>query len=371
MKNHFAYDLIQAVKTFRTCPPPEQRRGKNWARHLETCQFCRNEENQVWEGFTDELKPFLTAPLLMPAPVPGDIRQIDPRKGRWVNGEYMNPPLVLVLDIDETRRMARCAMICHEIDAAAPGDLILSEETTDFLDLAVETWNRLTVKTEDLGARVGGVSEACLDDIDVYAKDSTVAPSWALVPLSVKDADDPRLAIRKLEKITAAVFSLTPLDTLASQAASLVDQFRKLLPGLDDLLKGRSLTEAALAFAFPGDRRPAFAHGDRELTPVDFRTLILKHDSLVNYYPSAGVVETDETIKGRRTLSGKGTPFEGAGLFTFMACLALPSGELFPADNAVMEKDGFFTAEFDVSQIQDHQSARPVFCAIYQADGHA
>lgn len=371
MNNHSAYDLIQAVQTFRTCPPPEQRRGKYWARHLETCQFCRNEENQVWEEFTDELKQFFTEKPLLPAPVPGDIRQIDPRKGRWVNGDFMNPPLVLVLDIDETRRTARCAMLCHETDAAGPGDLILPEHTTDFLDLAVETWNQLTVKTGDLGARVGGVSKACLVDIAAYVKDQSIAPSWALVPLSFRDADDPRLAIRKLEKITAAVFSLTPLDTLASQAASLVDQFRNLLAGLDDLLKSRNLTEAALAFAFPDERRPAFAHGDPGKTPVDFRTLILKHDSLVNYYPSAGVVETDETIKGRRTLSGKGTPFEGAGLFTFMACLALPSGELFPAEKAVMEQDGFFTAEFDVSQIQDHQSARPVFCAIYQADGHA
>jgi|GEM_PF-3732292 len=370
MKNHDAYQLIQTVKTFRTCPPPEQRHGKNWARHLETCESCRTQANQVWEEFTDELKQFFTEKPLLPAPVPGDIRQIDPRKGRWVNDDFMNPPLVLVLDIDETRRTARCAMLCHETDAAGPGDLILPEHTTDFLDLALETWNQLTVKTADLGARVGGVSKACLVDIAAYVKDQSIAPSWALVPLSFQDADDPRLAIRKLEKIMAAVFSLTPLDTLASQAASLVDQFRNLLTGLDDFLKNRNLTEAVLAFAFPDERRPAFAHADRGQTPVDFRTLILKHDSLVNYYPSAGVVETDETIRGRRTLAGKGTPPSRAGIFTFLACLALPSGELFRAEKAVLDQDGFFTAEFDVNQIQDHRSARPVFCAIYQADDH-
>jgi hypothetical protein len=137
------------------------------------------------------------------------------------------------------------------------------------------------------------------------------------------------------------------------------------------VLRGKNLTEAALAFVFGADKRPAFAHGDPGLEPVDFRTLILKYDNLVNYFPSAGVVESDETLKGRRTLTGKGTLPEKAGLFSFLACLALPSGELLQADTAVLEPDGFFMAEFDVSHDEDYRSARPVFCAVYQANDHA
>ena len=358
--------MIDAVKILRTCPPPEQRRGENWKRHLEKCRACRDGENHAWEGLAEHLAAFLKENQEQSLTTPGDIRQIRMNKGRWVNHDFLNPPMVLVGEIDEGRKTARGFMVCIETEVEGPGDLVVQERDTDFMDLLVETWNPVVVAIGDLDVRAGGVSRTVLADILRHAKDSSFTPAWAASPLSIRGNDDPRIKIRKIEKNTAALFSMNPLDVLFGRVSVFVEKVRPFFPDLSGVAVGRSLRETVLTFPFDETVIPAFAHGDRKTVPVVWKTMILRGDDLVNYFPCAAVAESDETVKGRRIITGRGTPPSDAGIFRFLACLELSSGELLDAVQVELEDDGFFSAEFDVADKDDQGKARPVFCAIYQ-----
>ena len=357
-------EIIETAMSTRTCPPPDKRSGKNWEIHIKRCAQCRENANEPWEELAGHLKQFFNSKPENSNPCEGDLWQIDPEKGKWVSADYLTPPVVFVAEI-RGNGTAGCYMVYPDTDTAGPGDIILDGDETDFCDVLVETWNRISVKTSDFSLKLGSVSANVLKDIRKHAEDPRFIPSWAEVPLSIKNANDPRNAFRKIERRVAAVFSMTPLETLFEKTSVFFDMMKNILPETSPLPSGKGVTEAILSFGFPSGMAPAHAQSADKRIPAQWRTMILKDESLVNYFPSNAKIESDETSGGRRVITGQSHVPHGADVFRLVACLSLPSGML-TADVAILDGDGSFSAEFDVKDAEGSVAASPLFCAIYE-----
>jgi len=356
-------EMIETVKSIRTCPPADKRSGKNWDLHVKTCDMCREAANEPWEELAGHLKQFFNSTPEKENPSEGELWQLDTEKGRWVNDCYLTPPAVFVSKI--CGRSAECYVVYPDTEPAGPGDIILDEDDTGFCDVLVETWNRILVKTRDLRVKLGAVSSDVLEDIQKHAADPRYIPHWAMIPLSIKHPDDVRNAFRKIERRVAAGFSVKPLDILFERAALFYEKMKKILPETLSEVSGQDVTDSILAFRFPDHMIPAHAQSANKNIPAQWRTMIMRDEALVDYFPSNAEIESDETLGGRRVITGQSHAPLNAGIFRLVACLSSSSG-MVAADVSDLDDDGFFSVEFDVDGFEDSKNVQPVFCAIYE-----
>lgn len=357
--------IIETARSIRICPPPEKRSGNRWERHRKCCNQCSEDDNAAWEGLTDHIAVFFDKKQARPEPQKGEIWQINPVKGKWIKDYYLSPPAVLITGIDKNSGFAECLVIYPDTDPAAPGDIVLDQDETDFLDVIIETWNRITVRVKDLGAKLGSVPDDYLEDIKRHSENPQYIPDWALIPISIKNDNDPRNEFRKIEKNIAAGFSIRPIDVLLEKAEFFFEGMKTLLPGTVPDSSVKTVTEAVLKFRFPETMIPAYAHSGHKNLPVDWRIMIIRDERMVDFFPSKAEIETDETINGRRIISGRSESLQDHDIFRLVACLSSQSGML-DADLADMDDDGYFSVEFDVTEINDAVAAQPLFCAIYE-----
>jgi hypothetical protein len=328
--------------------------------------MCREGVNAEWDAFSDHLKTVCTDKPDRTEPCAGEIRPIAADKGRWSGSDYLNPPVVLILGIDDSRRTALCCVVYPDHEPAAPGDLLLDEEDTGFMDVMVETWNTLTVRQDDLALCLGALRPEMLDDVRRYIDQPDRLPGWAMAPLSIRRENDPRIEFRTIERRVAAGFAVRPLDVLFAKPLEFFEKMKHLAEGIVLPDSGRSVSEAVLTFRFPDSMIPAHAHDGGRRVPADYRVMMIVEDRMANYFPSVGEVTSDEVIRGRRIIMGQGSVPPGSDLFCFQAGLFLPSGALVDADSSDFDEHGMFSAEFDLTGIHDPQSGRPVFLAVYR-----
>lgn len=364
-------EMLKMVNAIRRCPPPVKRVGRKWENHKKICTLCRDGSNELWEAFSDHLKTFFpNGNTTRPQPENGEIWQINLNKGRWFRQVYLSPPAVLVIDIMGKR--AECLVVYPDKEPAAPGDLLLDDEETGFVEMMVETWNRIWVKIDDLDVRLGVISKNYLHDIKRYQEDMNFIPDWAEVPRSIKHENDPRNAFKKIEKITALHFSMKPIDVLYQKAEQFIEAFRKTSLRTNALSLADNVTETLFRFKFPETTIPAVAaaSSDKHL-PADFRTVLMKGNGVVDFFPSKATIESDEIENGIRTILGKSEIQKNHTLLILTSCL-LSDRSMLEADFSDMDDEGNFMVKFEISGLlKDEERMTPSFCAIYeQSDEH-
>jgi hypothetical protein len=214
------------AKQIRTCPPTrvakDPAHGAAVKQHAAACPYCsaaEEDEIAAWSELAAGWKKALPAPASSGEAdvAPGEIRFIRRELGRWRQNLYYTPPAVLVLSaVAGIRGAFRAAQLFFGSALAAPGDLVLEHARTGAGELMVECWNTYPVKGEELGARVGEVSDEVLAAVHALGKDPSAVPDWAVYPPRMRE-HDPRIYFRELEVEVSYVFASEAVSELMAE----------------------------------------------------------------------------------------------------------------------------------------------------------
>lgn len=168
-KNFKALTAWRAVYEQRACPPDEvlfaAKRSGEMEAHLGYCRYCNGrlemttEDHCAWQELASRLKPLIAGNGQSPSPAPGQIWSLDrERLGGWgPYDRYYNPPLVLVLQLQDNGRTVRVAQVCAEEDLKGDdGADVWLEEGIGF----AESWNVYSVHQDDLKVCRGEVERS-------------------------------------------------------------------------------------------------------------------------------------------------------------------------------------------------------------------
>ncbi len=214
------YSRVSAMsqaKKYRTCPPPNIAdnpiNSKQLQQHIRICPYCSSqamEDLNSWNDLAINIQKFfhLPEPRNHDKVLQGQLRYIRSDMGKWHEGFFYNPPLVLVLeDYDDCSGHIPAAQTYHDICLASPGDMILSNDQAMARDeFFVECWNTYTLKSNDLGPVTGQVSLEITEAVRKLEKDSKAYPGWAVMPKPLMDHDI-RIHFRELEAEVSRIFS--------------------------------------------------------------------------------------------------------------------------------------------------------------------
>ncbi len=207
---------LSQAKKYRTCPPPhiaDNPAHKEYLRqHLEICPYCSTrvmENNRSWGHLAKQIQDFSPSPLThekQNGKQTGQIRHIRDDLGRWREGYFYNPPLILVLEeIVEDSDAFLVAQMYHDIYLAGPGDLILSGEQTETDELFVECWNIYVAEAVSLEPPTGQVAPEITGAVKQLRQNSRAYPGWAIQPKPLTDYDA-RIYFRELETEIGLIF---------------------------------------------------------------------------------------------------------------------------------------------------------------------
>ncbi len=219
---------LSLARQFRTCPPDHIRGLPKYLedvrRHIQICPYC-SEDKAVWETLAARSSQVGTEKTVMQMPVSaGQIRSILPEFGKWQNGFFYNPPLVLILDC--RKDTAAVAQVYHDVALAGPGDVILSDLTEDPLlqELFVELWNGYDIPMHMLGEIVFQLSSRIMEDIDKIRYGKT-HPVWYKAPMPMAETD-PRIFFRAIETDVRRVFASAVQKPLEERLAEILTDFK-------------------------------------------------------------------------------------------------------------------------------------------------
>lgn len=194
----------------RLCPPLDfLARGAPMAReHLAQCPECAGlvREYEAMGGSLPKAAP--AARGEGEAPAPGQLRRILLKAAPADADEMYTPPLVVILDIIDSRlQLVQVAQVHDEAALAADGDIPLPS------GYFAESWNVYPMLAEYLGAVLATVPPAMLREIAAASER----------PLPEVAADTPLQAMRELEIETGFFFNASSyaraLELLEPQAA--------------------------------------------------------------------------------------------------------------------------------------------------------
>lgn len=302
---------LSFARKIRTCPPitvlKDPQEAENVKKHLMVCPDCP-QPSAVTEDPWEELVQSLRFHLSEIVPQTdgeglrrGEIRLLRPDLARWHEGFYYSPPAVLLLrPIEGSKGAFRAAQIHFDPDLAGPGDLVLQHSRTGTTDLLVECWNTYPVCEDQMGARLGAVSEEVLAAVSSLGEDPWKYPDWAVVPSEMEE-EDVRIYFRELEVEVAFLFARDAVSSILQRMEG--DHFRiqdesgciekdllRLRPGIRIPSGWRNVEEAlALAelqaddYALAADEKAADIFGAnfvvlknhlvREISPLHFELL--------------------------------------------------------------------------------------------------
>jgi hypothetical protein len=315
---------LSHARRIRSCPPPammkDDAQAQNINRHLAICPYCTVSSGEEWEELALGLKKLTPSAIPgMPAPEaevrPGQIRYVRQEKSAWRDGYYYNPPMVLVLELQEKiSDELRVAQVYDDAVLAAPGDLMLSGDQTGAGELFVECWNTYTLKTSHLGTRMGAVSPKTLSAIKDMAEDPAVEPNWAPLLFPMRD-EDPRIYFRQLEVETAYTFSSQAAAELMNELERpfpanfspemLKTDIARKVPGIVFPFPSSSPEETLLSACFPADHIP-MAAADSTAQMLIGKRVVVKGQQITHFEPlEIHIFGVHEHEEGKVVFSGR------------------------------------------------------------------
>jgi hypothetical protein len=274
---------LSLSKQYRRCPPPrimeDPSQRKAWKNHRAVCPYCssKNIENRTaWDALAQEMErmhPSVEKPKLDDGrPVhPGQFCFVRPDAGVWRENYFYTPPMVFIIKrISSIPGAILAAQTYHDIQMAAPGDLIVTADDSVLGPLFVECWNTYTLKETLLGPPLDTVPERVMDAVLEYENQPGFCPEWAMLPRPLAE-NDPRIFFRELELEVAYTFSsqsvsqimeafeVPALKQLCSSPARLQEMIRTAVPGTHWRKLPLSPEEACAMAELPVERLPLAA----------------------------------------------------------------------------------------------------------------
>ena len=149
--------LIACV--LRCCPPDAAKTeppDPDFSRHLAICPICRREKDDRLPLVRLDLPAADTSRKQPPSP--GELWSLSPSLAGWgAKNRYYSPPVVLVTGPAD-KQAVRVLQTFGDPALSGPDDILFDNDLIGF----VEIWNRYTLTVNDLGERLGKISEECL-----------------------------------------------------------------------------------------------------------------------------------------------------------------------------------------------------------------
>ena len=282
--------------------------------------------------------------------IEGQLRPIMSALGKWREGYYYNPPLVLVLEIRQAiSDDILVAQTYHDIYLAGPGDLILTEERSSTGPLFLESWNTYTLKACNLDTSLEQLPVEIVKAVRALEKDPEAYPAWAMHPRPFTQ-NDARLYFRQLEVEVGYIFSVHPPLKLAySSPLEMQKSIREKVPGISWPGDEKSLEEVFALARFPSERLPLAAAGTEEkIFPANL--VLIKEGAVQSFEPVILEIFLDQRFLESREMSGRisGTPEGLKG--SLLICFLEIEGQkpMTPERSHWEESTGSFFAKFRV-----------------------
>ncbi len=241
---------------------PSQR--KAWKNHRAVCPYCsgkNTESRTAWDTLAQEMErmhPSVEKPKLdYGRPLrPGQFCFVRPDAGVWRENYFYTPPMVLIIKrILAIPGAILAAQTYHDIQMAAPGDLIVTADDSSLGPLFVECWNTYTLKENLLGSPLDTVPERVMDAVLEYENQPEFCPEWAMLPRPLAE-NDPRIFFRELELEVAYTFSSQADSakvadaTTAGSVSQIMEAFEA--PALKQLCSSPARLQEMIRTAVPG-----------------------------------------------------------------------------------------------------------------------
>lgn len=290
------------ARQYRTCPPADIRRLSEYQgqvlRHLEICPDC----SQGWDDWEELLTGccrLKESGYVSVEPVAaGQIREIRPEMGRWKDGFYINPPVVLVLDCSQ--EIASVAQIYHDTTLTGPGDVVLPNLIGFPHNIFVELWNKYDIRLQMLGEYFTRVSSSILEELR-QIHSGRQNPSWYVMPRPITK-NDPRIFFRSMEQDVGRLFALTVRKTLKERIAEMTAGLKQInVSGIMDIISGASpdfrwpQTPLGDALSFSDDASSSnmalaklFTFASGELSDVELLTVNILQSEIIDGIQTIG-----------------------------------------------------------------------------------
>lgn len=313
------------AKRFRRCPPAAIKNAPDhqihYQKHLAICPYCQLDDTEEMADMEPLIERLSHA---VPPDEPeigrtdlsaGELRLINPACAQWRDEYYYNPPLILVLEcIEEIPGAVLAAQTYHDTTMAGPGDLILSAEQTNGLDLFIEPWNVYTLSADYIGPLLGRVSSDIIETVRRLDRNPEAIPPWAIHPLPMLE-NDPRIYFRQLEAEVGYTFAAPAADNLmkivetAAEALfrrppdPVVSEIRRLDPAITWQQPPESAGAAFLSAQFGTDQL-RMAAADTEAIVCAANYIELEQERVVSVSPVYAQIKTDTRKDHFRAISG-------------------------------------------------------------------
>jgi len=356
---------LSLAKQYRTCPPPriqaDATQKKACENHRAVCPYCSGQDREAlraWDVLEQQMNRVdssveKTSPDNNPPARAGQLRYVRPESGLWREKHFYTPPVVLV--IQNTISIPGAVLVAqtyHDIQMAAPGDLIVTNDDSACGPLFVECWNTYTIEETLLGPPLDNLPDQVLEAVQAYESRPDFCPGWAMLPRPLGE-NDARGFFRELELEVAYTFSSRSvlqlmkafeLSPSCSSPPQLQEAILRAVPGTGWKRVPRSAEEVFAMAALPVENLP-LAAGD----PVpDERTANLVHMEGGRVKSLIPVPMEIIGQSGELTLSGRihGLP-EDFNHSRFICFLQPESkGPIVPVRCEWKEETGDFVAEF-------------------------
>ncbi|MEA1945886.1 MAG: hypothetical protein U9N83_01130 [Thermodesulfobacteriota bacterium] len=368
---------LAMAKQYRQCPPPDiiqdPLQQDQIKLHCSICPYCSTDLSSdipFWDKLSQIIvKKYSKAGFTEPdIPIlPGQFRLIKYGLAGWKDGFYYSPPLILVLESNESQsNTAIVAHTFHDVTLAGPDDLILFAEQTGCGELFVQCWHIYTVKTDHLEPPSGRINPEILEVVKRMTKNHEDLPDWALMPAPLTE-HDPRKYFRELEVETGYFFASQSVGRLIEYPEH--QQIRIVYSSLDEVIQALNekidgifcpvhvdtVEEALAAVELPEEYYP-LAAADKDKKAVSAKFVFVQNQKIMDLKGAEAEIYSVTSVSGGVAVSGKihGLP-ENMVRSTFLC-------SLFSEDHtkvSLSEKtewdpeQGFFYAEFSTDRVSD------------------
>lgn len=343
---------------------------KETRHHLAICPYCSTpqpEDMSSWDTLADRIRSFAAQGRMggpETAPEEGSICLIKSERRGWREGNFYNPPAVLV--IEKSGAISDDVLVAqtyHDIALAGPGDLILKGDRSPFGGIFVEPWNTYTLRLRDLESPLCRVESSVVAAVRALEADPTAYPEWALHPKPMAP-EDPRIYFREMEVEVGYAFSSMAVSGLVEEleARSLrliygntgeaIAEIKGRIPEIHWAQEPESIEQALATAQFPTERYAmAAASADRELFKANLVTLRSGRVEVIAPVEGEILERNDEpeclAIGGRIFI-----PRE-IEILEVLCFLETGEGDFISSETLDWDSKGQFRARFPVSSLRD------------------
>lgn len=364
---------LSMARQSRLCPPArilsDPKHEKEVERHLATCPYCHElsvGEISPWDDLADSLRGLIT-PIRNkgkePALEKGCVCRIKAEKGRWWEGNFYTPPMVLMLErsgvIDDEVLVAQ---VYHDAALAGPGDLILEKGRSPVGEIFIEAWNTYTLRLRDLTPPLGKVSPRVLFAARRLGEDQALYPRWAAHPRPMAQ-EDQRIYFREMEVEVGFVFSSAAvaelMNVLERRSLRLVyGAPREAMAAIGKRQQGifwegepSSLEQVLASARFPPEcYTMAAASNERELFPANL--VEVTSGKVARIAPVEGEILERNEEAGGLAIGGRVAIPEGVEIFELLCFLETGDGAFLSPEVLEWDQGVHFRARFPVTSTQ-------------------